>query len=108
MSRNSSTPSLSNSNAHAGGRRRVMIWLIVVLLFVIWAGVTFFTQAVSIAEQNKTLAQKEQEQQSVAASQQQLQYEINRLQDPEYIGDMARSKYGLFRPEETPIINENK
>ncbi|MFM9281721.1 FtsB family cell division protein [Paenibacillus jiagnxiensis] len=101
----SNSSASSSSNPQAGGRRRVMIWLIVVLLFAIWAIITFFTQAFSMAEQNKVLAQKEKERQAADASHKQLQYEVNRLQDPEYIGEMARSKYGLYLPEETPIIN---
>jgi cell division protein DivIC len=33
----------------------------------------------------------------------QLEYELNRLKDPEYIGQIAMKKYGLYKPGEIPV-----
>lgn len=98
----------STSKPHAGGRRRIMIWLMSVLAFGGWAIFTFFSQAVVIADKNELLTQKQQEEQKASQAAEQLQSDVSRLKDPEYIGDIARSKYGLYKPDETPIISGNK
>lgn len=102
------TPSSSTSKSHTGARRRIMIWLTAVVLFAGWTIFTFFSQSFSMQEQNSALQQKLAAQQAAQAAENQLKYEVNRLQDPEFIGELARSRYGLYKPEETPILNEQK
>lgn len=108
--RNSSVDRHSSptSKSYAGGRRRIMIWLLSLAAFGSWAIFTFFSQGMIMADRNEQLIQKEKQKQAAIQTEQQLQTEVNRLKDPEYIGEIARSKYGLYKPEETPIIGDQK
>ncbi|MDQ0050778.1 cell division protein DivIC [Paenibacillus polymyxa] len=108
--RNSSVDrhSSSTSKSNAGGRRRIMIWLLSLAAFGSWAIFTFFSQGMIMADRNEQLIQKEKQKQAATQTERQLQTEVNRLKDPEYIGEIARSKYGLYKPEETPIIGDQK
>ena len=99
----SQTSSHQQSTKYAGGRRRLTLWMCFMVLFVGWAGYTLINQSSQIAEINNELVKKEDTKAEIDQSVLQLEHEVNRLQDPEYIGQLARKEYGLYRPEETPI-----
>ncbi|WP_110930513.1 FtsB family cell division protein [Paenibacillus bouchesdurhonensis] len=91
------------SKQMAGARRRIRLWLGFMIVFLGWAGYTFISQS---SEMNVKAQQLEERQASMTAATQsleQLKYEINRLQDPEYIGQIAMKKYGLYKPGEIPV-----
>ncbi|WP_422659025.1 FtsB family cell division protein [Paenibacillus sp. EC2-1] len=87
-----------------GALRRRRMYMAVMALFVIWAGSTLWSQNVHIQDRSEILAQKRLEQQAVQDSWNKLNLEVERLQDPEYIGQIARKKFGLYPPSEVPII----
>ncbi|GGA50937.1 FtsB family cell division protein [Paenibacillus physcomitrellae] len=91
------------ANNNPGAKRRLRLWLCFVILFVGWAGYVFYSQTSELHEKSKQLAQVRTKEQATQESLNQLKYEINRLNDPEYIGQLARKKYGLYKPGETPI-----
>ncbi|WP_438348300.1 FtsB family cell division protein [Paenibacillus sp. FA6] len=99
----SQTSRSQQSTKYAGGRRRLVIWMCFMIFFLGWAGYTLMNQRSQIADINMELVKKERTQAESDQSVLQLEYEVNRLQDPEYIGQLARKDYGLYRPEETPI-----
>ncbi|QCT00780.1 Septum formation initiator [Paenibacillus algicola] len=76
----------------------------VMLSFVVWAGITLYSQYGQIQSTSSTLAEKQGEERAVKAALKELNLEVERLQDPEYIGQMARKKFGLYPPNEVPII----
>lgn len=86
-----------------GARRRLRIWMTFMVLFLAWAGYTYYVQADEISgkaqQLNETKASLDETQQKL----EQLKYEISRLQDPEYIGQIAMKKYGLYKPGELPV-----
>ncbi|MMZ60446.1 Cell division protein FtsL [compost metagenome] len=87
----------------AGARRRIRLWMSFMIVFIGWAGYTYFAQAGQIGAKSEQLSTY---QASKAASEQsfnQLKYELDRLKDPEYIGQIAMKKYGLYRPGEIPV-----
>ncbi|WP_054956729.1 FtsB family cell division protein [Paenibacillus dakarensis] len=91
-----------------GVLRRKRMYMAVMALFLIWAGSTLWSQHVQIQNRSDILAQKRTEQQAVQDSWNKLNFEVERLQDPEYIGQIARKKFGLYPPAEIPIIQSQK
>lgn len=87
-----------------GAKRRKRMFFAVMALFVIWAGSTLWNQNDRIRSKNEALEVKLQEYKAVEQSLNQLKHEVERLNDPEYIGQIARKKFGLYLPNETPII----
>lgn len=79
-----------------------MLWMVFVVLFTIWALYTFFVQNAQISDKNSRLAAQQASQEETLKKLDQLKYEVSRLKDPEYIGQLARKK-GYYLPEETPI-----
>ncbi|GIP30660.1 hypothetical protein J23TS9_57900 [Paenibacillus sp. J23TS9] len=90
----------------AGGRRRIWIWVSFMVVFMGWAGYSFISQQSQIADKSAELAKKKVEQQTTLKSKEQLSTEVKRLNDPEYIGQLARKNYGMYLPGETPIHTE--
>lgn len=87
-----------------GALRRRRMYMSMMALFLIWAGSTLWSQNVQIQNRNETLAEKRTEQKAVQKAWNELNIEVERLQDPEYIGQIARKKFGLYPPDEVPII----
>ncbi|WNS42185.1 septum formation initiator family protein [Paenibacillus sp. MMS20-IR301] len=98
--------STNNKAVAAGAKRRRLIWFLVVGLFFGWAGYTFFAQSAAIAEKSEQLAKKKESNESVTASLNQLKYEVSRLNDDEYIGQLARKWYNMYPEGELPIRTE--
>lgn len=96
----------SNKTSATGAKRRRFIWVFVVAAFFCWAGYTFFAQSAAIAEKSKQLEKKQQSSESVTASLNQLKYEVSRLNDDEYIGQLARKWYNMYPQNELPIRTE--
>lgn len=90
-----------------GAKRRLRMWLCFVLIFVVWAIYIMYTQSVELTHQVKQLAGASAQQQASQTNLDQMKYEVKRLQDPEYIGQIARKKYGLYKPGETPILKSS-
>ncbi|AIQ55585.1 FtsB family cell division protein [Paenibacillus borealis] len=107
MNRFSAEEKNTNHKASAAGaKRRKFIWILVVALFFGWAGFTFFAQSAAIADKSEQLAKKKQNSESVTASLNQLKYEVSRLNDDEYIGQLARKWYNMYPEGESPIRTE--
>ncbi|MCJ8015066.1 septum formation initiator family protein [Paenibacillus sp. KQZ6P-2] len=96
----------SKTVQNAGARRRLMIWLTFMVVFMGWAGYTLISQHSQIADKSTELDKKKSEQQMTNQTQDQLKTEVKRLNDPEYIGQLARKNYGMYLPGETPIHTE--
>ncbi|WDH98806.1 septum formation initiator family protein [Paenibacillus urinalis] len=86
-----------------GARRRIMLWLTFMICFTGWAGYTFYSQSVQMADKSAKLEQATKVNAEAQKEKTELSNEVERLQDPEYIGQLARKKYGMFLPGETPI-----
>ncbi|CAH1225743.1 MULTISPECIES: FtsB family cell division protein [Paenibacillus] len=90
----------------AGAKRRKFIWLLVMAVFFGWSGYIFFDQSASIADKKEVLAKKQASNENVTASLNQLKYEVSRLNEDEYIGQLARKWYNMYLPGELPIRTE--
>lgn len=97
-----SARSASATPASVGVRRRLKLLLLVVGLFMSWAGYTVFAQEQEKADRIRELREVERQLQEVRETNAALRREIERLNDPEYIGQIARQQ-GMGLPGEQPI-----
>ncbi|MFP4978601.1 septum formation initiator family protein [Paenibacillus sp. CN-4] len=93
-------------SASAGAKRRKLIWLATMAVFFGWAGYIFYAQSGLISDKSDELARKQANLQSVEQSMNQLKYEVARLNDKEYIGQLARKWYNMYPQGETAIRAE--
>ncbi|MCC3377466.1 cell division protein FtsL [Cohnella sp. REN36] len=98
---NASTP----TPASVGAKRRLKLLLFVVVLFLSWAAYTLIVQQYHTGERNSQLQAAKDKLTEVQQKNEQLQKEIERLNDDEYIGQIARQQ-GLGLPGEKPIQME--
>lgn len=96
----------TSKNSAAGAKRRRLLWILFVTIFFGWAGYTYFDQSAAIADKSDQLAKKQKTHIDVTASLNQLKYEVSRLNDEEYIGQLARKWYNIYPQGETPIRTE--
>jgi len=83
-----------------GQKRRIRISLFIVLFFSIWTGYTLYLQSGVLAEKEAQLEALKQEAASVQQKQTELIYKVSRLNDKEYIAELARKHFFLSKPGE--------
>ncbi|QWU16345.1 cell division protein DivIC [Paenibacillus sophorae] len=93
-------------SAAAGAKRRKLIWIALMVIFFSWAGYIFFAQSALISDKSQELARKQQSSKQVNDSLNQLKYEVSRLNDNEYIGQLARKWFNIYPKGEVPIRTE--
>lgn len=92
---------------HARFRR--WVWLIAMITFCLWSGTELVLQSLAVHEGKTALAQSEQEVQALKAEQKELQRDLRRLQNEEYLLELAR-KLGYALPGEEVVdlhLDEN-
>ncbi|MNJ49947.1 Cell division protein FtsL [compost metagenome] len=99
----SSSNQKGQASNNAGARRRIRLWGGFMIIFLGWAGYIFISQSGEIGVKSQQLEERRASMTATTQSLDQLKYEINRLQDPEYIGQIAMKKYGLYKPGEIPV-----
>ncbi|TVX85183.1 septum formation initiator family protein [Paenibacillus agilis] len=77
------------------------------VVFLGWAGYTYVSQVFQLEDMQKEYAQNEVEKKKAEQIRNDLQHEVNRLDDPEYLLDIARSK-GMTLPDERLIRTEEE
>ncbi len=98
--RRQSSPSPSSN---PGARKRLRLWMVFMALFLAWAVYSFINQSLQLSAKQEQLAEQQQKQAETQAALNQSQLEVKRLEDPEYIGQIARKQYGMYLPGEKPI-----
>ncbi len=83
-------------------RRRRFIWLVVMLSFFAWTAAELVTQSGQLAKKNKELLEVESRIQALQEEQKSLKTEIKKLQNEEYVLELAREKYHYYFPSEVP------
>lgn len=91
----------TTSDMDKGSRRRKRLLSIVMLCFVAWAGVTFWNQAEVLQDKLAKAAVLEAKLHDTKQINEQLQLEITRLNDDEYIEQRARKDFQMISPGET-------
>lgn len=92
-----------DSSSNVGVKRRLKLWLAFVAIFMGWALLTLFDQYESQAKTEQRLAEIELKIEETSQVSNELQQRIDRLNDDEYISEIARKEFGLAMPGEKPI-----
>lgn len=89
--------------AAVGARRRLRLLLFVMVLFLSWAAYVAFNQHGQLSESHAELRETGKKLTDAQKKSDALRQEITRLNDPEYIGQIARKEQGMGLPGEKPI-----
>jgi len=95
--------SAANAPASNGARRRLRLLAIVVVLFMSWAVYTLFLQYHQSSVRAAQLHEAKDKLATAQLKSDSLKKEIQRLNDPEYIGQIARKEQGMGLPGEQSI-----
>ncbi|OWA33195.1 hypothetical protein B9G55_23040 [Saccharibacillus sp. O16] len=93
----------TSSNRQQSGKKRLRLWAVLMIVLFGWAGYTVFNQSGLIASKASQLEASSQVKAKSQSKLNDVQTEIKRLQDPEYILEIARKEYNMYKPEEIPI-----
>jgi cell division protein DivIC len=85
-------------------KRRRRILYVILIGFLAWSVSTFVGQIQNLQEQRKELTQLQTELVSLQRQHEEHQAEITKLDDLEYIEQIARKEYFLSKPGETLFI----
>ncbi len=89
-------------------KRRIRLVLFVMLCFSVWTGYTLFMQSRDLAEKEQQLNELQQEAQKVKQKQNELTYKASRLNDKEYIAELARKNLFMSKPGEIIYVLPEK
>jgi cell division protein DivIC len=89
-----------------GARRRLKFLLFIMVLFLSWALYILIIQYGQISDRSGQLQEANTKLTDAQKNSETLQQQITRLNDPEYIGQIARKEQGLGLPGEIPITIE--
>ncbi|HJV47546.1 MAG TPA: septum formation initiator family protein [Bacillota bacterium] len=91
-----------------GQKRRKRLLGILMILFCIWAGFTWRDQQSTLMTKKEELSKVQQITDQVKLENEELSYQVNRLNDKEYIAEIARRDYHLSKPGEVIFITPDK
>ncbi|MFD1407072.1 septum formation initiator family protein [Kroppenstedtia eburnea] len=80
-------------------RLRRRIWLVLMLILFLWSGSEWIIQTRAVHSKEAALVEKRRELASLEKERRELKQEINRLQDEDYLFELAR-KMGYGKPGE--------
>lgn len=86
-----------------GARRRLRLLMIVMVMFLSWAAYILANQYGQMNDRRDELQETNRKLTDAQAKSDALKQETTRLNDPEYIGQIARKDQGMGLPGEQPI-----
>jgi cell division protein DivIC len=98
-----SSRTLTATPVMTGARRRLKLLLFIMVLFMSWALYVIIVQYGQISNRSGQLREADKKLTDAQAKSEALKQQIARLNDPEYIGQIARKEHGLGMPGEVPI-----
>lgn len=93
----------TSSNRQQSGKKRLRLWAVAMLVLFVWGGYIWIGQSTAIANKASQLEASEGTKAQSETKLNDVRAEIKRLQDPEYISEIARKEYNMYKPEEIPI-----
>jgi cell division protein DivIC len=94
---------LASTTVMTGVRRRLKLLLFILVLFMSWALYTFIVQYGQLADRSSQLQEADKKLTDAQTKSEVLKQQIIRLNDSEYISQIARKEHGLGLPGEIPI-----
>ncbi|ANE45983.1 hypothetical protein SY83_06450 [Paenibacillus swuensis] len=92
-----------SKQSNKGVRRRLRLYLFVLVCFMGWAGSILIGQTSKVNETHSQLQSLLKKQEEIKVQSEELNLQLKRLNDPEYIGQIARKDLGMSLPGETSI-----
>lgn len=90
----------------AATKRRLKIWLFLIVVFLAWASYTVFNQLNQKDELTEKLMSLEADRNALQQELDDLQKEVMLLNDPEYMSQLATKEQGLVKEGEQQIFSE--
>lgn len=89
---------------YKGTRRRLRILMVVVVCFMSWAGLTLWGQTDQVNSKQSELEIMQAKLDEVVEQNEAYQFELHRLNDPEYLEQLIRKDLNMTKPDETMFI----
>ncbi|WP_421617322.1 FtsB family cell division protein [Brevibacillus sp. TJ4] len=87
-----------------GQKRRIRLFFFVILCCFVWTGYTLYLQSDVLAQKKAELDQLKQETAALMQEQEELTYEASRLNDEEYLAELARKRIYYTKPGESIYV----
>lgn len=87
-----------------GQRRRKKLLTMIMFPFCIWAGFTWYDQETVLLAKKEELQKVRHSLNQTKLENEELNYRVNKLNDKEYIAEIARRDYHLSKPGEVIFI----
>ncbi|MFT9850317.1 FtsB family cell division protein [Aneurinibacillus sp. REN35] len=91
-----------------GLKRRMRLLQIIVVLFLSWAGYTYYSQSQQLADKQRELADLQRQATKVQEEKKQLELQTKRMNDKEYIGELARKNFFLSKEGEVIFLTPDE
>jgi cell division protein DivIC len=101
-----SSRTLAATPVTTGARRRLKLLLFIMVIFMSWALYVIVVQYGQISDRSGQLREADKKLTDAQTKSEALKQQIARLNDDEYIGQIARKEHGLGLPGEVPITME--
>ncbi|MEE1012961.1 MAG: septum formation initiator family protein [Clostridia bacterium] len=85
-----------------------VVTAVVVMIFALYFVYIMIWQQVTISKKNKEINALEEKVQTATQQTEKLEAELENLNDPAYLEQIAREKLGLVRPNERVFVDANK
>jgi cell division protein DivIC len=100
------TAAVNKAPGNPGTKRRFKIWLMFIVLFMGWAGYTIFGQMQQKDATGVKLASIQEQLDVSTQETEALRRQIERLNDPEYIEQLATKEQGMVKKGEKQIFSD--
>lgn len=97
---------VQSKTVQAATKRRLKIWLFLIVVFLAWAIYTVFNQANQKDELNEKLMSLEADRNVLQQELDQLEKDVMLLNDPEYMSQLATKEQGMVKEGEQQIFSE--
>lgn len=89
---------------YKGTRRRLRLLMVVVVCFMSWAGLTLWGQTDQVNSKQSELEFMQAKLEEVVEKNESYKFELDRLNDPEYLEQLIRKDLNMTKPDETMFI----
>lgn len=97
---------VQSKSVQAATKRRLKIWLFLIVLFLTWVIYTVFNQMNQKDELSEKLMSLEADRSALQQELEELQKEVMLLNDPEYMSQLATKEQGMVKEGEQQIFSE--
>ncbi|AMA74511.1 MULTISPECIES: FtsB family cell division protein [Aneurinibacillus] len=91
-----------------GRKRRMRLLQIIVILFLSWAGYTYYSQSQQLNAKQRELVDLQRQVAEVQQEQKQLELQVKRMYDKDYISELARKNFFFSKEGEIIFITPDE